>query len=232
VTLCGIDEAGRGPLAGPVTAAAVILPPDFPREGLADSKALAPELRSETSERIRGGVVPWGLGWAWPAEIDQLNIHHASLLAMRRAFYAMLDWRDPPETEAGAAAPEHAADADHVPNASWGVSVRFGVTTVARGGPVPKAAPDRALVDGRHTPELPISCEAIVKGDATVAEIQAASIVAKVARDSWMAAYAESEPHYGFERHKGYPTPEHRRLLQQHGPSRIHRYSFRSGGAR
>lgn len=209
VILCGIDEAGRGPLAGPVTAAAVILPSDFPREGLADSKALAPELRLETNDRIRAGRVSWGLGWAWPEEIDRLNILHASLLAMRRAYYAMLGQQIPDEPRPGNSGHPYAP-------------------AVARGGPIPNSPPDSAVVDGRHAPMLPIPCEAIVKGDATVPEIQAASILAKVARDKWMIEYSAVEPVYLFEKHKGYPTPQHRRLLQEHGPSRIHRYTFRS----
>ncbi len=177
--LCGVDEAGRGPLAGPVAAAAVILPSDFPRDLLDDSKALTPEQRTAAAVVIRREAIAWSLGWASSSEIDALNIHNATLLAMRRAVQTL--------------------------------TVR----------------PARVLVDGLFCPACGIPSSAIVKGDATVPEIMAASIIAKTARDAWMEEYAMLEPVYGFERHKGYPTPEHRRVVLFVGPSRIQRLSFR-----
>ena len=177
--ICGVDEAGRGPLAGPVTAAAVILPPDFPRGILDDSKVLDPQERDSAASVITARAVAWSIGWASHGEIDALNIHNATLLAMRRAVQAL--------------------------------TVR----------------PDRVLVDGLFCPLCGIAATAIVGGDATVPEIMAASIIAKTARDRWMEEYARLEPAYGYERHKGYPTPEHRRIVLTVGPSRIQRMSFR-----
>jgi len=176
---CGIDEAGRGPLAGPVAAAAVILPRGFPSGVLDDSKALSPEQRLEASAVIRREAIAWSLGWASSFEIDMLNILQATLLAMRRAVRAL---------------------------------------------PV---RPLTLLVDGLYCPECGIPGTAIVKGDATVTQIMAASIIAKTARDAWMEEYARLEPAYGFEKHKGYPTAEHRRAVLMLGPSRIQRLSFR-----
>ena len=177
--ICGIDEAGRGPLAGPVTAAAVVLPPDFPLDLLADSKALSAGRRRMAEAVIKARAVAWAIGWASHQEIDKLNIHRATLLAMRRAVDAL------------------------------------------------QVRPDRLLVDGLHCPSCGIPAAAIVRGDATVPAIMAASIVAKTARDAWMEAYAALEPAYGFERHKGYPTAEHRRIVLQRGPSAIQRTTFR-----
>jgi ribonuclease HII len=177
--VCGIDEAGRGPIAGPVTAGAVVLPRSFPREILADSKVLSADRRREVAAVIRARAVSWALGWAWPREIDRLNIHHATLLAMSRAVACL--------------------------------SVR----------------PELLLVDGLFVPEAGVPGRPIVRGDASIPEIMAASIIAKTARDAWMEEYARRDPRYGFERHKGYPTPEHRRAVERHGPCPIHRRSFR-----
>jgi ribonuclease HII len=179
IRVCGIDEAGRGPLAGPVTAAAVILPAVFPREILGDSKALSARRRREAAAIIREKAIAWGIGWASHEEIDAINIHRATLLAMARAVEALA------------------------------------------------VTPDRLLVDGLFCPSCGIPGSAIVRGDATVPEIMAASILAKTARDAWMVAYSLEEPGYGFDRHKGYPTVEHRRILMALGPSRIHRRSFK-----
>lgn len=176
---CGIDEAGRGPLAGPVTAAAVILPDGFPIDILADSKAISAARRAEAEGVIKSGAVAWGLGWATHEEIDSLNIHRATLVAMARAVAAL------------------------------------------------SVHPSRLLVDGLFCPECGIPARAIVRGDATVPQIMAASILAKTARDRWMEEYAASEPGYGFEKHKGYPTVEHRRAVLRLGPSKIQRMSFR-----
>jgi len=176
--ICGIDEAGRGPLAGPVTAAAVILPADFPVEILADSKRLTARQRERAAAVIRERAVAYGVGWASPEEIDRINILQASLLAMRRAYNELV------------------------------------------------IRPQRVLVDGLHIPDIEGNCRAIVRGDTFVREIQAASIIAKTERDRWMIQYARIDDRYGFERHKGYPTPEHRRLCCIHGLSPIHRRSF------
>jgi ribonuclease HII len=177
--VCGIDEAGRGPLAGPVTAAAVILPPDFPREILADSKAISAARREAAAVVIRERAVAWAVGWATSGEIDAINIHRATLLAMRRAVEAL--------------------------------AVR----------------PSMLLVDGLFVPEAGVAGRAVVRGDASVPEIMAASIIAKTTRDAWMDDYAKREPGYGFEKHKGYPTREHRAAIARLGPCAIHRRSFR-----
>ena len=177
--ICGIDEAGRGPIAGPVTAAAVILPRDFPCEILDDSKVLTPEQRQEAAAVIRSRAICWALGWATHVEIDEINILQATLLAMSRAVESL--------------------------------SVR----------------PDQLLVDGLYCPVCGIPARAIVKGDAIVPEIMAASILAKTARDAWMEEYAKREPAYLFDQHKGYPTPEHRRLVLRLGPSAIQRRTFK-----
>ncbi len=176
--ICGIDEAGRGPIAGPVTAAAVILPEDFPFECLDDSKTLTEPQRDEAAAVIRQRAVCWALGWASHLEIDRLNILRATLRAMRRAVDSL--------------------------------SVR----------------PDRLQVDGLYCPDCGIPAEAIVDGDAAVPQIMAASILAKTARDAWMTAYALKEPEYLYEKHKGYPTAEHRRIVLARGPSRIQRRTF------
>lgn len=172
----GVDEAGRGPLAGPVVAAAVIL--DQPIAGLNDSKKLSPARRSQLAEAIRAQAHAWSIAEASAAEIDALNIHHATLLAMRRA---------------------------------------------VEGLPMPAS---EALVDGRFVPALTIPARAIVGGDAQVAEISAASILAKTHRDALLVSLDQQFPHYGFAQHKGYPTPAHLQALQQHGPCPAHRRSF------
>jgi ribonuclease HII len=176
--LCGIDEAGRGPIAGPVTAAAVVLGEQFPNGLLRDSKKLTAERRSRLAPRIRAEAIAWGIGWASHREIDRLNILQASHLAMRRAVA-------------------------HLP-----------------------LCPDEAVVDGSMLPDVGIVARALVKADATIPAVMAASILAKVARDRWMDSYHRIEPSYEFDRHKGYPTPRHRELLELHGPSAIHRLSF------
>jgi ribonuclease HII len=175
---CGVDEAGRGPLAGPVYAAAVILDPARRIRGLDDSKQLAPAVRLELAERIRSRALAWAVASASVEEIDALNILQAALLAMRRA-----------------------------------------VTALA-------VVPELALVDGLHCPQLPIEVRAIVDGDAKVKAISAASILAKTERDAEMVRLAGRYPQYGFERHKGYPTPEHLELLQRFGPCEVYRRSF------
>ena len=176
--LCGVDEAGRGPLAGPVYAAAVVLAPGRRIAGLADSKTLTARQREELAEEIRARAAAWAVASASVEEIDALNILRASLLAMRRAV-AML--------------------------------------------PI---EPERVVVDGLHVPELPVPARAVVRGDATLPSISAASILAKVARDAEMIALHQVHSHWGFDRHKGYSTPEHLVALRAHGASAIHRRSF------
>ncbi|HFQ13975.1 MAG TPA: ribonuclease HII [Gammaproteobacteria bacterium] len=176
--IAGVDEVGRGPLAGPVVAAAVILDPARPIDGLVDSKAITEKKRERLAAEIRDKALAWALGRAEVAEIDAINILQASLLAMQRA--------------------------------------------VARLQP----PPHRALIDGNHCPELACPAEAIVKGDATVEVISAASILAKVARDREMIEMDRHYPGYGLARHKGYPTKMHIEALQTLGVSEIHRRSF------
>lgn len=175
---CGVDEAGRGPLAGPVYAAAVILDPARPIDGLADSKLLAPVRRSQLAVLIRERASDWAIATATVAEIDMLNILNATLLAMKRAVEML------------------------------------------------RARPDEVLIDGRNCPALEIPARPVIRGDATVAEISAASILAKTARDLSMIELHQRLPQYGFHRHKGYPTPEHLDALKKHGVSPEHRRSF------
>ena len=176
--IAGVDEVGRGPLAGPVVAAAVILDPARPIAGLADSKTLSPLRREQLATEIRAKALAWALGRAEVAEIDRLNILQASLLAMQRAIAAL------------------------------------------------SIVPEQALVDGNRCPPLACPCRAIVKGDATVPAISAASILAKVARDAEMGELHERYPRYGFAQHKGYPTAAHRDALRRFGPCPEHRHSF------
>lgn len=178
VLVAGVDEAGRGPLAGPVVAAAVVLDPARPITGLADSKTLGANRRERLAEEIRAKALAWALGRADVAEIDRLNILHASLLAMQRAVAAL------------------------------------------------DVAPDKVLVDGNRCPTLNCPCEAIVKGDANVPAIGAASILAKVARDAELRELHGRYPQYNFARHKGYPTAEHLDALRRYGPCPEHRRSF------
>ncbi|KPK20340.1 MAG: ribonuclease HII [Betaproteobacteria bacterium SG8_41] len=175
---CGVDEAGRGPLAGPVIAAAVILDPAQPIKGLADSKQLSASRREELAVAIRTRAQAWAVASATVEEIDTLNILQATLLAMRRAV-------------AGLA-----------------------------------IAPQLVLVDGLHCPPLDAPARGVVRGDSTVAEIAAASILAKVVRDAEMQMLHGLHPQYGFDRHKGYPTAAHLAALRAHGASAAHRQSF------
>ena len=183
--IVGADEAGRGPLAGPVCAAAVVLPSDFPFEILADSKALSEKKRLLAEPIIKEKAVAWAIAWGTPAEIDSINILNASLLAMKRA-YLLVEKQ-----------------------------------LVLKG-----LAPDILLVDGNKRPDVPIACQAIVKGDASVNEIMAASILAKNARDRIMVLASKRWPQYGFEKHKGYPCASHKAALRQFGPCPIHRLTF------
>jgi len=200
--ICGIDEAGRGPLAGPVCAAAVVLPENFSSDILNDSKKLNPKQRDELRHIITSEAITWGIGWASHTEIDEINILQASLLAMKRAFEFLLvlqnregDWH--PETETSFGKP-------------------FSVFPTGL----------NAIVDGLYTPALPVPCKALIKADASVREVMAASILAKTARDHLMEHYDKLYPQYGYKKHKGYPTKEHRKLILQNGPSPIQRMSF------
>jgi len=179
--LAGVDEAGRGPLAGPVVAAAVILPRSCRIEGLKDSKKLTEPARERYYKEITERALAWSVGVVEPGIIDSVNILQASLSAMKEA---VLD-----------------------------LSHTF----------------DLILVDGRFPipfKEQKIRQEAVKRGDGLSAHIAAASVVAKVTRDRIMRAYHEEYPHYNFTRNKGYPTLEHRRALQLHGPCPIHRRTF------
>lgn len=176
--IAGVDEVGRGPLVGAVVTAAVILDPNQPIAGLADSKKLSEKRRLALAEEIKAKALSWSLGRAEPAEIDQLNILHATMLAMQRAV-------------AGLA-----------------------------------IAPDFVLIDGNRVPDLPMPAQAVVKGDSLVAEISAASILAKVARDAEMAELDRQFPDYGFAQHKGYPTKLHFEKLAELGVTPFHRRSF------
>ncbi|EOS95845.1 ribonuclease HII [Erwinia tracheiphila] len=176
--IAGVDEVGRGPLVGAVVTAAVILDPMKPISGLADSKKLSEKRRLALFEEIKEKALCWSLGRAEPEEIDQLNILHATMLAMQRAVASLT------------------------------------------------MAPDFVLIDGNRCPELPVASQAVVKGDSLVAEISAASILAKVSRDREMAELDLQFPQYGFARHKGYPTALHLQRLAQYGVTPFHRRSF------
>ena len=181
----GLDEAGRGPLAGPVYAAAVILPVDFPVEILDDSKKLSEKMREETAAIILKQSA-WGIACAEASEIDDINILSASLLAMSR---------------------------------SWEALARAFPSSAEENGL-------SAVVDGLYCPSLPIPCRAMVKADAQLPAVMAASILAKTARDRIMVKYSWFYPEYGYERHKGYPTRAHREAIALYGPSPIQRLSF------
>jgi ribonuclease HII len=209
--ICGIDEAGRGPLAGPVCAAAVVLPADFPVYLLDDSKKLSAGLREKLCREIIHGATAWGLGWATHTEIDSVNILQASLLAMKRAFSFML-------TDNTAAK----GDALYWPNK---LEKEFSFGLPFSGFVLP---PDlEVVVDGIHTPALPVPCTALVKADSLVPQVMAASILAKTARDTIMEHYGRLYPQYVYERHKGYPTREHRERILKYGPSPVQRMSFK-----
>lgn len=176
--VAGVDEAGRGPLAGPVVAAAVILDDQRPIAGLADSKKLSPARREALFDEIRAHALCFSIAEASVEEIDRLNILQATLLAMRRAVQGL------------------------------------------------RLKPVMVLVDGNRLPVLDVPAEAIVKGDARVQAISAASILAKVHRDRWCAQLHERYPQYGFAGHKGYGTAAHMAALRTHGACPEHRRTF------
>jgi ribonuclease HII len=177
--VCGVDEVGRGPLAGPVVAAAVVLPPHADLPGLDDSKRLGAPARDALAQRIRDQALAHAVGWAEVEEIDRCNILRATFLAMERAVAAL------------------------------------------------RLSPDILLIDGNQRIGVSIVQRTLVKGDARSACIAAASILAKVHRDALMDEYAGRYPGYGFERHKGYGTEDHREALSRLGPCPIHRVTFR-----
>lgn len=176
--IAGVDEVGRGPLVGDVVTAAVILDPARPISGLADSKKLSEKRREFLYEEIKQKALAWCIGRANPAEIDELNILHATMLAMQRAVA--------------------------------GLAIE----------------PDFVLIDGNRCPVLAMPSQAIVKGDSRVAEISAASILAKVTRDREMVELDLAFPEYGFAKHKGYPTAAHLEQLARFGATAHHRRSF------
>jgi ribonuclease HII len=178
VLTAGVDEAGRGPLAGPVVAAAVILDARAPIRGLADSKTLSPARRARLYDEICAKALALAIAEASVDEIDRLNILQATLLAMRRAVEGL------------------------------------------------RLLPRQVLVDGNRLPQLPMPATAIVKGDAKVPAISAASILAKVHRDRLCVALHAQWPQYGFAQHKGYPTAAHLQALRLHGACPAHRRSF------
>ncbi len=176
--LAGVDEVGRGPLAGAVFAAAVILDPEREIKGLADSKALSAKKRQALDEQIRQHALTYCVASADVTEIDEINILQASFVAMQRAVTGL------------------------------------------------RLAAEFVLVDGNKTPGFHCPSDSLIKGDSKHDAIKAASIIAKVARDREMVELHELYPAYGFDQHKGYPTPAHLEALKQHGPSPVHRMSF------
>lgn len=177
--IAGVDEVGRGPLVGAVVTAAVILDPNNPIDGLMDSKKLSEKKRQQLSVEIKEKALAWSLGRSEPAEIDEINILQATMVAMQRAVASL---------------------------------------------PVPA---EYVLVDGNRCPEFGIPCDSVVKGDAKVAEISAASILAKVARDDEMLALDKRHPEYGFANHKGYPTKAHLEKIESLGVLDNYRKSFK-----
>jgi ribonuclease HII len=205
--ICGIDEAGRGPLAGPVCAAAVVLPSDFPTNILNDSKVLSEKKREDAAALIYEKAQAWGIGWATNEEIDKINILQASLLAMRRAFHRMME------------------EADDAFLSAMLQSKKFDVIVDGNVNPdVPCPARDAFSYNGKF------SCSTLVKADAKVHEVMAASILAKTARDGLMMDIAKMFPQYGYEKHKGYPTKYHVAKIKEFGPSPIQRMTFKIKG--
>jgi ribonuclease HII len=177
--IAGVDEVGRGPLVGDVVTAAVILNPNKPIAGLADSKKLTDKKRQLLATEIKGKALCYAIGRCSPSEIDELNILQATMLAMSRAVEAL------------------------------------------------STVPEFVFVDGNRLPKLAMPAQAVVKGDSLVAEISAASILAKVARDDEMIELDARYPQYGFAGHKGYPTKAHFAALEQYGAIDEHRKSFK-----
>lgn len=177
--IAGIDEAGRGCLAGPVVAACVILPKKYHLEGLTDSKKLTSKKREILEKQIKKTAISWGIGLSNPKEIDEINILNATLLAMKRAYLKL--------------------------------SVR----------------PDIVYIDGIFPPELDVKVVCVKKGDLTIPQVSAASILAKTFRDRVMEKVDKRYPTYGFSKHKGYATKYHLEKIKELGPCRIHRKTFK-----
>jgi ribonuclease HII len=183
----GVDEAGRGPLAGPVVSAAVIINKKI--EGIKDSKTLSAKARDTLFELIINNSIAFGIGISSQSEIDSMNILQATLLSMRRAIDSL-----------------------------------YMCYNLKSGKEIEKAT---ILVDGNKTiPGLKLPQRAVIDGDAKIYEISAASIIAKVTRDRIMQSLSKKYPEYGFGRHKGYATYEHRKAIVKYGPCEIHRKTF------
>lgn len=176
--VCGVDEAGRGPLAGPVFAAAVVLGRGQIIEGVNDSKKLSEKKREALFDKIKEEALCYSIALVDEKTIDEINILNATFLAMKKAVEGL------------------------------------------------EIQPDYAMIDGNKTPDLSIDCEPVVKGDANSVSIAAASILAKVSRDRYMLEMAKKYPEYQFEKHKGYGTKLHYQMLDEYGPSEIHRQTF------
>lgn len=195
---CGLDEAGRGPLAGPVVAGAVILPPDFPMEILNDSKKLSEKKRIDAQKVISDSSC-WGIGVVDHELIDSMNILQASLYAMKLAYEMMIlklpDWCN-------------SHNIQYKKDFSPGSFVS-------------------AIADGTFVPDIPCKVRCEPKADGKYPCVMAASIMAKVYRDNLMVEYDKIYPEYGYKKHKGYPTKEHMELCRKLGPSPIQRLSFK-----
>lgn len=176
--ICGVDEAGRGPLAGPVYASAVILPLDEEIEGINDSKKLSEKKREELFDAITEKAIAYSIVSVDNTTIDEINILQSTMLAMKKAVETL------------------------------------------------KIKPDIVYIDGNRLPDLEVPSEYVIKGDATSANIAAASILAKVSRDRFMYEMNEKYPEYCFDKHKGYPTKLHYEKIREHGPCEIHRLTF------
>ena len=187
----GFDEAGRGPLAGPVVAGAVILPPDFPIEILNDSKKLSEKKRLYAEEIIKRDAM-WGIGIVDHKKIDEINILQASLLAMKLAYE----------------------------------DLQKKLVIAGEGKQSISDIQLTGITDGTFCPDVPFECRCEPKADAKYPEVMAASILAKTCRDRMMLEYDKLYPEYGYAGHKGYPTPAHKKICRQLGPSPIQRLSF------
>ncbi len=194
--IVGLDEAGRGPLAGPVSAGAVILPPDFPLEILNDSKKLS-EKKRLAAEAVIKEKACWAIAMIDHETIDRINILQASMKAMEAALNEVLrkfpDW---------------------VKQNGYDIS-EWNIQNIS------------AIADGTTVPPVSVPCEAVVKADAKYPEVMAASIIAKTGRDRLMDEYDALYPEYGYAKHKGYPTPAHKKICREIGPSPIQRLSFK-----
>ena len=192
ILVVGFDEAGRGPLAGPVCAGAVILPEDFLVEILNDSKKLS-EKKRELAEEIIKQKAFWGIGLVDHKKIDEINILEASMLAMKLAWEDLISRF--PEV--------------------WSLSISKGQPLVS------------GITDGTRCPDVPFECRCEPKADGKYPPVMAASILAKTYRDRLMIEMDKKYPKYGYAKHKGYPTPEHKKICRQLGPSPIQRLSFK-----